>query len=325
VQRAGIVLALGCTVIALPNVVHFPHGLEITHLDVGQADAAVIRTPHDHVILIDTGGELERPGATSNAERAGERIVLGYLRRAGIHAIDLMILTHPHGDHVGGCAPIIDALPVRILFDSGQTYDGRAYRDCLAAARTRGVRIVIARRGMQWTSDDGLTLDILAPSLPFLSDTGDDVNENSIVAILRCENLGELFMGDAGEVSEARLLAAGDDLRADVLKVGHHGSQYASTQSFIAAVHPHVAIISVGRHNTFGHPGPFTLATFERAGSAVYRTDRCGGLTIRQTVPLDVIPTLSRDSCTQLPALESTVHARTLSEKISLLPVAVIF
>ena len=137
---AGLaILAAGCFAVALPSIVHLPHGLEITSLDVGQGDAAVIRTPHDHVILIDTGGELERPGVTSNAEDAGARIVLAYLRRAGIRGIDLMLLTHPHGDHVGGCAPIIDAMPVRILFDSGQHYDGRAFRDCMHEAATHGV------------------------------------------------------------------------------------------------------------------------------------------------------------------------------------------
>ncbi len=96
--------ASACVIVALPALMHFPHGLEITHLDVGQADAAVIRTPHDHVILIDTGGELERSGPTSNAERAGTRIVLGYLRRTGVHQIDLMLLTHPHGEHKGNYA-----------------------------------------------------------------------------------------------------------------------------------------------------------------------------------------------------------------------------
>ncbi len=90
----------------------------------------------------------------------------------------------------------------------------------------------------------------------------------------------ELFMGDAGESSEARLLASGVNLRADVLKVGHHGSQYASTPLFIDAVDPPAAVISVGRHNTFGHPGPATLATLERTGAAAYRTDLCGAITI---------------------------------------------
>jgi competence protein ComEC len=277
-------LLFGCAAVAIPNVVHLPHGLEITSLDVGQGDAAVIRTPNDHIILIDTGGELERPGATSNAERAGARIVLGYLRRAGIRNIDLMILTHPHGDHLGGAFPIINAMPVGMIFDSGQAYAGRAYRDAMAAARSHGVPVVLARRGMRWSSDDGVKLDILAPSLPILADTGDDVNENSIVTRLTyragARVFRELFMGDAGEASEARLLTAGTDLHADALKVGHHGSRYASTASFIAAVQPKLAIISVGRHNTFGHPAPSTLHTFEAEGSAIFRTDRCGAITL---------------------------------------------
>jgi competence protein ComEC len=125
-----------------------------------------------------------------------------------------------------------------------------------------------------------MTISVLAPSLPILADTGDDINENSIVAMLQYNDFSELFMGDAGESREARLLASGVDLHADVLKVGHHGSQYASTPAFISAVHPRAAIISVGRHNTFGHPGPATLATLERAGAAIYRTDHCGSATL---------------------------------------------
>ncbi len=121
----------------------------------------------------------------------------------------------PHCDHVGAAAPVINAMPVGIIFDSGQAYSGRAYRDALAAAGSHHVRVVLARRGMQWTSGDGVTLEVLAPSTPFLADTGDDVNENSIVVILRAYSFRELFMGDAGEASEARLLAAGIDLRAD--------------------------------------------------------------------------------------------------------------
>ena len=277
---AAGVLASACAVVALPSLVHFPHALEITHLDVGQADAAVIRTPHDHVILIDTGGELERPGATSNAERAGARIVLGYLRRMGIYRIDLMLLTHPHGDHVGAARPIIDAMPVGMIFDSGQLYAGRAYRDAMAAAQAHGIPVVLARRGMRWTSTDGVALDIIAPSTPFLAETGDDVNENSVVLMLHYLSFRELFMGDAGEASEAGLLADGDDLHADVVKVGHHGSRYASTPRFAAAVHPRIALISVGRHNTFGHPAMTTIETWHQIGAGVLRTDRCGAVSL---------------------------------------------
>jgi competence protein ComEC len=112
-------------------------------------------------------------------------------------------------------------MPVRLLFDSGQRYSGRAFRDCMHEAATHGVQIVRPQRGYRWSAD-GVTLDILAPSLPVLADIGDDINENSIVAMLHYNNFRELFMGDAGESSEARLLASGTDLRADVLKVGRH-------------------------------------------------------------------------------------------------------
>jgi competence protein ComEC len=138
---------------------------------------------------------------------------------------------------------------------------------------------------MRWSSGDGVKLDVLAPSRPFLADTGDDVNENSTVAMLHYRRpdgrvFRALLTGDAGEAREARLLASGVDPRADVLKVGHHGSQYASTPAFVAAVSPATASISVGRHNTFGHPGASTLATLARAGAKIYRTDKCGALTI---------------------------------------------
>jgi competence protein ComEC len=168
----------------------------------------------------------------------------------------------------------------------------------VAAAHLHGVPIVLARRGMRWNSGDGVTLDVLAPSLPFLTDTGDDVNENSIVVMLRIHDFRELFMGDAGEASEARLLANGDDIHADVVKVGHHGSRYASTPAFVAAVRPHVAVISVGRHNTFGHPAPATIESWSNAGADVLRTDRCGAISLvngSPSVMLRCQATVSRD------------------------------
>ena len=99
-------------------------------------------------------------------------------------------------------------MPVRMIFDSGQPYTGRAFTDCMLGVRAHGIPIVRAQRGMRWDSGDGVSLDILAPSLPTLVDTGDDVNENSIVVMLHYRGFRELFMGDAGEASEARLLAA---------------------------------------------------------------------------------------------------------------------
>jgi competence protein ComEC len=293
VRLAVAALAIAFASVTLPLALPYRQRLTITHLDVGQGDAAVIRTPTGRTILIDAGGELEHGnGPASNAERVGARIVLGYLLRTGVRRVDLMILTHPHGDHVGGAAPIINAMPVGMIFDSGQAYSGRAYRDAMAAAHTHSVPIVIARRGMRWSSGDGVTLDVLAPSMPFLADTGDDINENSIVVILRYRKYRELFMGDAGEASEAHLLATDatvDDLRADVVKVGHHGSRYASTAAFVAAVHPRLALISVGRHNTFGHPAAATIASWHAIGAEILRTDRCGAISLVEGAPTTML------------------------------------
>ena len=286
--RAALLVAGACAGVVVAANVRPAQPFSITVLDVGQGDGIVVRTPHGRTILIDTGGRLER-GATidgrSPAERSAERIVIPFLRRAGVTSIDLMVLTHPHGDHVGGCFGIITNFPVGLIFDSGQTYSGRAYADCRRAAADHHVPVQIVRRGVRWSTDDSVSIDILAPTNAPLTDTGDDVNENSIVARLRYagsdSTFSVLLMGDAGLAREAELLKSGIDLRADILKVGHHGSRFASTPPFIAAVHPAVALVSVGRHNLFGHPSPETVETLLRNGSQVDRTDRCGAIVVR--------------------------------------------
>jgi len=292
--RRRIMIALSALVAGALIVVAPVHGetgtLSIVALDVGQGDGIVIRTPHGHTLMIDTGGRLEI-GANdeeSSAEIVGERIVVPYLIRSGVRHVDGIILTHPHGDHVGGCAPILRELGADWIADSGQTYAGHAYRDCIGTARAEHVPIREPRAGDVWHTDDGVTLRFLAPSEPYIADSGDDVNENSIVVMLEYEAFRALFMGDAGQNTEARLLAGSADLQATLLKVGHHGSAYASTPAFVSAVHPKIAIISVGRRNHFGHPAPRTLATLRNAGTIVFRTDQCGAVTItpNRTAPM---------------------------------------
>jgi competence protein ComEC len=275
----------------LVTTLRLPDGrLTITMLDVGQGDGIVIRTPRGHTILIDSGGRLERGpsvGGRSPAELVGERIVLAYLLRQGIRSVDLLVNTHPHGDHVGGCFPIVYALRVDAIGDSGQEYGGRAFRDCLAAARARHVPLILVRKGMHYETGDGVAFDALAPERPLLAGGRNDVNENSVVLLMtyRCAACTKpfrmLFTGDAGAQAEARILASGTDVRADVLKVGHHGSAYSSTPAFIAALQPRYALISVGRHNLFGHPAATTLTTLQSAGATVYRTDRCGAVIMK--------------------------------------------
>jgi competence protein ComEC len=256
--------------------------LRITVLDVGQADAIVLQTPRGHAIAVDVGGRLERGGSAtdSTAELVGERTVVPFLLRNGIHHLDLLSISHPHGDHVGGCAPVLRKIRVAEIAESGQTYGGHAYQDCLSIARAERVPILYPHAGTEWHTDDGVTLHFLGPSLPLIANSRNEINENSVAFTVRYGRFCMLFTGDAGALAEQRFLSEGVDLRCEVLKVGHHGSAYSSTPAFIDAVHPRYAIISVGRHNLFGHPAPSTIATLRRIGATIYRTDQDGAITL---------------------------------------------
>jgi competence protein ComEC len=285
IRRGGATLALTIVLTATSLVLWPPQSfasrLRITVLDVGQADAIVIETPARRAILVDAGGRLERgpQGDDSSAERVGERIVVPFLIREGIHRLDALIVSHPHGDHVGGCSPVLRKLRVAEIADSGQTYGGHAYHDCLDTAHSEGVPIVYPRAGTVWQTNDGVTLTFIGPSPPFIGGKN-AINDNSIAFILQYKQFRMLFTGDAGSAAEHRFLAENIDLHADILKVGHHGSAYSSSPEFIGAVHPRYAFISVGRHNLFGHPAPATIETLGHFGAHVYRTDESGAVTI---------------------------------------------
>ncbi|MFY9720165.1 MAG: ComEC/Rec2 family competence protein, partial [Candidatus Cybelea sp.] len=284
-RRRAKTIALGALLLTTAYVLWPPRSfdgrLRVTVLDVGQADAIVIETPRGRALLVDAGGRLER-GATGDdsvAERVGERIVVPFLLRRGIHALDALILSHPHGDHAGGVAPVLRHLRVAQLDDGGQRYSGHAYLDAIATAQSESVPVLYPRAGMRWRTDDGLTLTFIGPSLPFIGGRN-AINSNSIAFLLEYRHFRMLFTGDAGSDSEGRFLREGIDLRADVLKVGHHGSAYGSSSQFVAAVAPRYAIVSVGRHNLFGHPASSTLATLRRCGARIYRTDENGAVTV---------------------------------------------
>jgi competence protein ComEC len=256
--------------------------LRITMLDVGQADAIVVQTPRGHSIVVDAGGRLERggPSGDSLAERVGERTVVPFLLRQGIHHIDVLAISHPHGDHAGGAAPILRRLRVDRLIDSGQTYGGHAYRDAIETAQSLRTPVLLPRAGSTWSTDDGVRIEFIGPSLPLIAKTRNDINENSLAFVLRYARFCMVFTGDAGATAEQRFLHQGVDLHCQILKVGHHGSAYSSTPAFLAAVHPEYALISVGRHNLFGHPSPSTIAALRDAGASIVRTDQNGAISV---------------------------------------------
>lgn len=261
--------------------------LHLDAIDVGQADCLLLRAPGMHAMLVDGGGKLERGGASGRvvAQPIGDviasRTVMPFLLRHWVMHLDAVVLTHPHGDHAGGLPVILQHERVDSIFDSAQLYGGPAYRRALEVVRARHIPYRVARRGEAFDLGSSTHVSILAPEMPLITGSSSDINNNSVVMRVEFGHAALLLTGDAQAEAEARLLShGGADLRADILKVGHHGSAYSSTPAFLAAVHPKIAIISCGLHNVFGHPSPRTLSVLRDAGATIYRTDLDGSISI---------------------------------------------
>jgi len=280
---AGVFLAFVYAAPAIRNA--FDRNLYVHAIDVGQADCILLRAPGGHAMLIDGGGRLERTAAGSViaapiGDRIATRVVVPFLLRHWVLKLDAVVLTHPHGDHAGGLPVILEHERVGVLYDSGQPYGGPAYRRTLHVLEARAVPWSQAVRGVRGELGPA-HFEFLAPERPFITGSPSDVNNNSAVVRVTYGQVAMLFTGDAQAEAEARMLShGGTDLRADILKVGHHGSAYSSTPEFLAAVHPKIAIISCGLHNVFGHPSTRTLTALRGEGSQIYRTDLDGGVSI---------------------------------------------
>ncbi|HLJ84662.1 MAG TPA: DNA internalization-related competence protein ComEC/Rec2 [Candidatus Eremiobacteraceae bacterium] len=261
--------------------------LHLDAIDVGQADCLLVRAPGMHAMLVDGGGKLERAGVSGQivAQPIGDVIatktVMPFLLRHWITHLDYVVLTHPHGDHAGGLPVILARERVGAVYDSAQLYGGQAYHRALAIMRDRHIPWRRAVRGVSFDLGPAVRVRVLGPELPLLTGTASDINNNSVVLRVEFGRVAMLLTGDAQSEAEARLLShGGADLRADILKVGHHGSAYSSTPAFLTAVHPRIAIISCGLHNVFGHPSPRTLFALRTIGVRVYRTDLDGGISV---------------------------------------------
>ncbi len=250
-----------------------PPPLRVTFLDVGQGDAAVIESPGGKTIVIDTGGVHQNGG-----DNAGRRTVAPFLRSRGVNRIDMMLLSHPHLDHIGGAAALLDSFPVGLVMDNGQDADKPDVAAIHAAAENHHAAYRAARRGQVIALGDGVILRVLAPTEP---ETHGAVNNASMVIRLEYKRAAFLFTGDAEVDEESDLLTDPKPLACDALKVGHHGSDSSTTPEFLAAAHPRFAVVSVGKHNLYGHPRQDILQRLEAGGATVYRTDERGAVTLR--------------------------------------------
>jgi competence protein ComEC len=256
----------------------------VTFLDVGQGDSAVIEAPSGRVVVIDGGG---RPGTDERAGAdPGSRVVVPFLRRRGLSTVDLLVATHPDDDHVQGLIAVASRLNVRSALDSGYPDDAAPCQARLRRLlRSRGVPVYRAERGQTLDLGGGARLEVLnpPPGGAFLAGTRSDTNNASVVLRLTYGRARILFIGDAEAEAEQAMLdaAAPSALKADVLKVGHHGSRWSSSAPFLAAIRPSVAVISAGRSNNYNHPHSEVLDRLRAAGvRAVLRTDQAGAIQV---------------------------------------------
>ena len=245
---------------------------ELHMIDVGQGDAIALRTPHGRWLLFDAG----RAWRSGDAGRA---VIVPYLsRRRG--SLDAFVLSHPHTDHVGGAATVIGALRPKRYYDAAFAGDADAYRESLLRAREEGTRWQRVVPGDSLVVD-GVVIDFLAPDSSWTAGLSDP-NLASTIVLVRAGDVRFLLVGDAEREEEGWLLDRyGDALRADVLKVGHHGSSTSSSPRFLDAVRPRIALVSVGAHNSYGHPSATVLDALAARGAQVLRTDRAGTVVVR--------------------------------------------
>lgn len=238
--------------------------LRVSVLDIGQGDAIVIQAPNGRAILIDAGP----------AERSD--LLLAQLKQLHIRQFDLVIVSHPHEDHIGGLSRVLDTFKVRYYTDAGTTHTTDTYARTMNALKTHAVETRVARAGQIYKLDDEVFVDILGPRDPLI-EKGDkpDLNENSVVARLKYRGFSMLLPGDGESEAEERLMEVPLE-PITVLKVAHHGSHSSSSPALLRRLKPELAIISCETGNDYGHPHAVTMETLKRRDVTVYRTDRQG-------------------------------------------------
>ncbi len=271
--RPAPMLALATVVLAGLTLLTGPDGrLHVTVLDVGQGDAILVEAPSGARMLVDGGPDPER-----TLRRLGAEMPF-HARR-----IDILVVSHPHQDHVAGLVDVLDRFDVRMVLHAGIPFENAAYDRLLADAELANVPVRVARAGDRLTLDAQASVEVLYPSADEAAAPlpEGDINNGSIVLLVRHGSFAALLTGDAEAPVEERLLATGRIGAVDVLKVGHHGSTSSTTPAFLEATNASIAMISVGTGNDYGHPAPETLdALGANPGVLVLRTDLDGDLEV---------------------------------------------
>lgn len=247
--------------------------LRIFFLDVGQGDAALVITPNNKTMLIDAGDVTE-------FYDYGEE-VYKFLKKLNINKIDVVLISHPHKDHIGGMAYVLSKIKVEKFYDPGFPYPSETYLQLLELVNEKKISYKIAREGVEINIDPSVEIQVLYPPRVLIFDSP---NDNSVVLRVKYKNIAVLFTGDIEKNAEYEIVKKyknkPDRIVANILKVPHHGSWTSSTPNFITLVMPEVAIISCGRNNRFGHPHRSVIQRYKNYGVEILRTDKDGTIEI---------------------------------------------
>jgi competence protein ComEC len=290
-KLASLALALMlCVIVAHPLSAGLPDGrLRVDFLDVGQGDSALVTMPDGSTLLIDGGGRPDFRRRVDDAEEAeeferdsrgiGESVVSEYLWQRGLARVDYVLATHADADHIEGLDAVLRSFRVEGALVARAPSDDAEFLRFAGAARDARVPVYLVGRGDRLRFGT-VTLEVLWP--PPAEGDGDapSANNDSIVLRLRFGRRTLLLTGDAEADAERALVSAGDDLACDVLKVGHHGSRTSSTQAFVNATRPALAVVSVGEDSPHGHPHAEVLRRWCDAGALVLTTGERGTITV---------------------------------------------
>ncbi len=320
----ALLLLAGCAAPQAAPSVPVDSSLTVHFIDVGQADCALLECDGQYMLI--DGGNI-----------ADSSLVVSYLQRQGVSELSLAVCTHAHEDHVGGLPGVLAVFPVNAVWSPTKTYSSKCYDDFVYYTGQQGLEITIPSVGDSF-SLGAAQVTVLGPVKTYA-----DTNNTSLVLMVQFGQNRFLFTGDMETAAETDMLDAGIQVKADVLKVGHHGSDTSTGYRFLYEAEPAYAIISVGAGNDYGHPHKEPLSRLQDAGVQVFRTDRLGtvvaqsngetvAFTWENTAVQPEAPTgekpeyyignknsrvLHRPSCSGLPSEKNQVRFASLSDALA--------
>ena len=240
--------------------------LQVHFIDVGQGDSTLIITPDKKTVLIDAGDEQHSSRTT------------GYIKSQGIGKLDLVIATHPDADHIGGMDKVIKNFDIGMFSMPLVSKDTKQYKEIKKELKNKKLKNKPLYTGDGLSIGKDVKLQILSPQK---NKTYSDTNEYSIVARLLYKEVSFLFMADATMENEIAIINDFDDIRADVLKLGHHGSSTSTSDYFLGKVNPSIGVISCGKNNKYGHPHKEVMNLLEKYNIIIFRTDKQGSIVLK--------------------------------------------